>query len=229
MGGRLRILTGNLANGAADPQAFADLVRSYRADVVAVQELVPEQAEALAEVMPHGVLEPARDFLGMGIALARPASLDRLPLGYRDAHIARLDPAGWPDLPRPIEIVNVHVISPVVRPVWTSLARRRVQLRALLRYLEESPERTCALIGDFNATPLWPVYRRIAARLEDVALAHARRRGGWPPRTWPSWPRGPRLLRIDHCFARGLSAEDLRVVPIPGSDHDAVIIDLTVS
>ena len=57
MGGRLRILTGNLANGAADPQAFADLVRSYRADVVAVQELVPEQAEALAEVMPYGVLD----------------------------------------------------------------------------------------------------------------------------------------------------------------------------
>ena len=43
-----RLLTANLANGAADPGAFADLVEAAEPDVVLVQELAPEQAEALA-------------------------------------------------------------------------------------------------------------------------------------------------------------------------------------
>jgi endonuclease/exonuclease/phosphatase family metal-dependent hydrolase len=78
-----RLLTANLANGAADPSAFADLVEAAEPDVVAVQELAPEQAEALARVLPFGKLEPARDHHGMGIALRAPGSVRRLSLPYR--------------------------------------------------------------------------------------------------------------------------------------------------
>jgi endonuclease/exonuclease/phosphatase family metal-dependent hydrolase len=53
-GGALRILSANLRNGGADPEAFADLVRETGAEVVAVQELAPAQADALARVLGHG-------------------------------------------------------------------------------------------------------------------------------------------------------------------------------
>ncbi len=52
-------------NGRADPEAFADLVNGSGADVVAVQELSPEQADALGRMFPHGRLEPSRGFNGM--------------------------------------------------------------------------------------------------------------------------------------------------------------------
>jgi hypothetical protein len=45
MGSRLRILSANLLNGGADPEALCDLTRSLNVDVAAFQELSPEQAE----------------------------------------------------------------------------------------------------------------------------------------------------------------------------------------
>jgi hypothetical protein len=41
-------------------------------------------------------------------------------LAYRDARIARLDPAHWPALTGGLEIVNVHMASPAFgRKAWT--------------------------------------------------------------------------------------------------------------
>jgi endonuclease/exonuclease/phosphatase (EEP) superfamily protein YafD len=34
------------------------------------------------------------------------------------------------------------------------------------------------------------------------------------------------MLRIDHIFGEGMLAEDVRVVPVEGSDHAAVVADL---
>ena len=56
-----RILTANLANGAGRRQCVRGSGRGgSEPDVVAVQELAPDQAEALARVLPFGKLEPAR-------------------------------------------------------------------------------------------------------------------------------------------------------------------------
>jgi endonuclease/exonuclease/phosphatase family metal-dependent hydrolase len=225
VGRPLRLLTANLFNGGADPSALADLVREHAPDVVAVQELGPEQAEALSAVLPHGALEPATDFTGMGIALRGPAGLRRIPLAYRDARLALLDPADWPGLEQPVEIVNMHFAAPTARPFWRQPGVRRRQLRGLLAHLDADPGRARAVVGDFNATPLWPVYRGLARRLEDLARSHARATGGRPGRTWPSWAPSP-LLRIDHCFARGLDLHGLRVLAIPGSDHRGLLVDL---
>jgi len=216
-------------NGRADPEAFADLVRSSGADVVAVQELSPEQARALASVLPHGRFEPARDFTGMGIAVRYPAAFDRVALAYRDARVARLDPAHWPALTAGLEIVNVHIASPTFgRRIRARLGHRRSQCRGLLEYLDATPERTRAVLGDFNATPAWPLYRVIAARLEDLARSHARSSNARPARTWARWVGGPPLLRIDHCFGSGLRVDDFQVVAIRGSDHSGLVVDLSV-
>lgn len=226
MGSRLRILSANLLNGGADPEALCDLTRSLNVDVAAFQELAPEQAEAISDVLPFGALYPARDHHGMGIALRWPASLDRVRLPRRDALVARLCPETWSALPQPLDIVNVHVTAPHVWPPWQTWSHRRGQLRGLLEHLDGRTEQRIALIGDFNSTPLWPLYRSLVSRISDGALLEAQRRGARPSRTWGPWPSGPRLLRIDHAFVRHTEVEAFRVVRIPGTDHSAVVIDV---
>ena len=49
---------------------------------------------------------PEAEIVGLGIALRRPAQIDRLTLDRRDARIARLDPAEWAGLEREVEVVN---------------------------------------------------------------------------------------------------------------------------
>jgi endonuclease/exonuclease/phosphatase (EEP) superfamily protein YafD len=225
MGGVLRVISANLWSGRAEPEAFAEQVQALRADVVCAQELAPEQAELLSQVLPHGRLEPREGCFGMGIALRAPAAVGRIPLRFRDARVAVLDPGDWPGLSRPCEIVNVHMASPVMWPIHRQPGVRRAQLRSLFAHLDASPARRRVVVGDFNATPVWPVYRRMARRLTDVVRAHARARGARPRRTWPHWPR---LLRIDHCFAQDLAVDDVEVLPVRGSDHHALRVDFAL-
>jgi endonuclease/exonuclease/phosphatase (EEP) superfamily protein YafD len=178
------------------------------------------------------VLEPNRHYTGMGIALRHPAELARLPLSYRPVRTARLDPKDWPGLVDPVAVWNVHVRAPHSFPQHASWAMRREQLSDLLGHLGGAAAgRRLLLMGDFNATPIWPVYRRIARELDDVALAAARRAGRRPARTWgPVWRGGRRvpLLRIDHAFARGVEVGQVRTLPVPGSDHDALCVDVSL-
>jgi endonuclease/exonuclease/phosphatase family metal-dependent hydrolase len=230
MGAILRIVSANLWNGGAVADAFAEQVQALRADVVCVQELAPDQADALAQVMPHGRLEPADRLHGMGIALREPAEIARIPLRYRDAHAARLDPKHWPGLAAPFEILNVHLAAPVNWPYHRQPAVRDAQLRGLFAHLDAAPEQPRAVLGDFNATPAWPAYRRMARRLPDLVHAHARAQRARPRRTWPHWPWLPwlQLLRIDHCFGHGVRVEDVRVLRVRGSDHCALCVDLVL-
>jgi endonuclease/exonuclease/phosphatase family metal-dependent hydrolase len=233
-----RVVTANLLNGRADPAAFADLVAGLDADAVAVQELAPPQAAALARVLPHGRLDPRWNHLGMGIALRAPAPVDLVSLPYRPAYVARLGgpgprPAGEPAAPGPaggrppaLEILNVHLAAPHVRPLTRALGVRRGQVAGLTAYLAAAPACARVLVGDLNSTPLWPAYRRLTARLADAARVAAAGNGHRPARTWGPWPGAPRLFRIDHALVEGLGVGACRVLPVRGSDHSAVVVDL---
>jgi endonuclease/exonuclease/phosphatase (EEP) superfamily protein YafD len=96
--------------------------------------------------------------------------------------------------------------------------------RSLL--LAEDADDPVVVAGDFNATPIWPVYRKVVSRLEDLVAQHAERTGSGAEPTWGWRPGWPRMLRIDHVFGRGVKADEVRVVPIVGSDHAAVVVDL---
>jgi endonuclease/exonuclease/phosphatase (EEP) superfamily protein YafD len=220
---RLRILSANLANGRADAHAFVDLVQAVEPDVLVVQELSPRQAEALARVLPFGRLEPARRTDGMGIALRSPGSVRQLRLPYCSAYVAEV--AG-PDDDEPIEVVNVHLAALHVRPVIQRIRDRRHQVREVIAHLDATPRRRRVLAGDLNATPLWPVYRRLRARFDDAAEEAARRIGRRPGRTWGPWTGSVRLFRIDHVLVKGLVAMTARVLPLRGSDHSALLADL---
>ena len=224
---RVRVLTANLWNGVADPAGFAELVERLAADVVCTQEMSPEQAEALAGVLPNGHLEPRRDHNGMGIALRRPATLRRVSLPQRDAHVAELDPQNWPGLVAPLEILSVHIVAPHVWPPHRSWPVRRGQLRALADYLDAAERRARVLVGDFNATRGFPAYQRLLRRLDDGHARAAGRRGRRPGATWGPRPRVPRVLRIDHALTEFVHVDDARVVSIPGGDHSALVVDLS--
>jgi endonuclease/exonuclease/phosphatase (EEP) superfamily protein YafD len=221
-----RLITANLLNGGADPAAFADLIEALKVDAVAVQELSPEQARAIERALPFGKLEPARDYGGMGIALRDPGNVWRLPLAGRGAFVAEVTPRDVP-IGSGIELINVHIIAPHVWPVARSLRHRREQLEGLERYLDASRRRPRAIVGDYNSTPIWGVYRRLAARLGDAAVEAARGRGGRPARTWGPWPGAPRMLRIDHALVSELTVRDCRALAIRGSDHSALLVDLS--
>jgi endonuclease/exonuclease/phosphatase family metal-dependent hydrolase len=223
----IRILTANLLNGTAPAERFAEQLRALRVDVAALQEMGPEQAAAVAEVLPHGKLEPGLDHNGMGIALGRPAEVSRLPLRRRDGRVARLEASDW-GAHGPLEIVNVHIQAPHNGMPWTTWSLRRAQVSGLAAYLAEAPCPRRVVVGDFNATPLWPAYRRLVRQVPDETLRHARSRGRRPARTWGPLPGGPCLLRIDHVLAEGVTATHVETVAIEGSDHRGVLVDLEV-
>jgi endonuclease/exonuclease/phosphatase family metal-dependent hydrolase len=226
--GHLRVLSMNLCRGRAEHEALGRKLEEFDVDVVAVQELTPGLAGVISQVLPHGKLEPTANGEGMGIALRHPGNVERLALRGRDARVVELAPGEWPDLPDRIELVNVHIEAPHCFPQWRSLARRRDQLRSLDAYLRGVPKRRRAVVGDFNATPIWPFYRAVASHLEDAAKLRAEATRRRPARTWAPWKRAPRLLRIDHAFLRGLAVDRFEVVDVAGSDHGGILTDLRI-
>jgi endonuclease/exonuclease/phosphatase family metal-dependent hydrolase len=197
--------------------------------VACLQELASAQASAVSQVLPHGKLEPGsgpRDHDGMGIALRRPARVQRLPLRRRDGRVAELLPGDWPGLPAPVEVLNIHLQAPHGAPPWRSFRQRRDQVRGIDAYLHAAPRPYRILAGDLNATPRWPAYRWLAGRFEDAAAGHARRAGSRVEPTWGPLRLGRAFLRIDHVLVLGFEVLHVAVVPIPGSDHRAVLAEL---
>ena len=218
---QLRVLTANLWNGRAEPQALDELIAAVEPDAVLAQEMTPEQTAVIEARLPYGLMLPRRDMRGMGIALRRPARVAVLPLPRRDALIARLSPATWDALDgTPLEIINVHIAAP------TRLARfaiRRGQVAALQEYLVGAPMRR-VLAGDFNTFRLMPAYWTLRAHMRDAALEH--QPFGWP--TWSPQAHWPRLLRIDHVLTQQLRTVDVQVLRVRGSDHSAVLATLAL-
>lgn len=225
MAGSIRVLSGNLWWGRADPDGLVDLIREYQIDVFAVQELGAANAEAISSELPFGCLEPEDGFHGMGIALRRPGVYERIPMHFRDARRVVLQPSEWDGLERPLDVVNVHFHAPHALLPFPSTWVRWRQARDLDRFLAENPSDARAIVGDYNATPHWPLYKRYARRFSDGAIQAAQREGRPVEATWGPRPGSPRLLRIDHALVRGLDIESFRVVEIPGSDHSGLIFD----
>ena len=221
----VRVFSGNLWWGRADPDRLVDLIRTYEVDVFAAQELGPDCAEAIASELAHGCLEPHSTYQGMGIALRYPGTYERIPLRFRDARRAALDPLDWPGLEAPIDLINVHFQAPHALLPFPSARVRRDQVAGLEAHLDARPHPARLVVGDYNATPAWPLYRRMTKRFEDGAALSARKSGARPAPTWGRRPGSPRRLRIDHALVDGLDVDGFRVVEIPGSDHSGLLFD----
>ncbi len=230
MNGRLRILTCNLRSGRAHSGALTDLIATERIDMVCAQELSVELCDVISALVPYGDLSHDQIHRGNAIASRYPIEMGRIRMPKRDGWVAKLSPQHWQNLAVPVEVVNVHISGPHLWPYFPHPVRRRAQLDALLKDRERSTEVPHAIFGDFNASPIWPVYKRMSARYADGALEA----GDADPEFNATWPYVPRLgikgwLRIDHCFLWRLAAERARIVEIPGSDHLGLLVDICTS
>ena len=226
---RIRVLTANLWNTRVDAEGFAELLRYLVPDVVCVQELDKSATVVLDELYPHGELMPSNDSRGMGIALRAPAKVSKLEMPHKDGLIAILAPDDWPTLTEPLELINLHFAAPGPGHIPRQLVARRGQLAAFEDYLQDAPSSPRLVVGDMNATPLWPLYRRLTRHFDDAHRKVAKEFRRTPRRTWGPTHRWPRLLRIDHVFTQGVEVSDLWDVPIPGSDHSGLVFDLALS
>jgi endonuclease/exonuclease/phosphatase family metal-dependent hydrolase len=217
-------MTVNLLHDRCDPSDFAKVLNEIEPDVVVTQELGPMCADVLASRYPNHHLRPAHDFLGRGIATRLDATFEDIDMPGRPGTEAILS-AGR----HSIRLGGVHLLNPIQYPWWEMVRTRRDQLSRLFDWLDQGGDGPVVVAGDFNASPRWPVYRRTAQNLDDLVERWAHRVDADPERTWGWRPGWPRMLRIDHIFGREMLADDVRVVPIEGSDHAAVVADLVVA
>ena len=227
MSATVRVLSANLAARSLHVDEFLELLEREQVDVLCAQELNRWIMSALRPVLPAGDLLYPGLFRGVGIGARRRIITKPLPLPRRNGCVATLNTEDWPQLSASLDIANVHILGPHVWPVIANPRLRKAQLSGLLSFLEENPSGSLAVMGDFNASPGWPLYRRLASRLSDAALEHKHSAGP----TWPSYPglgvRG--LFRIDHCFVQNAAVTAWRRVDIQGSDHLGLLLDIRPS
>ena len=187
-------------------------------DLLVTVELHPKAAGVIAARYPHHHLVPDRGYSGWGFAGRYPMQVEAAK-GWDRGGAARvqIDDAT-------LHVAGVHILDPMHRPWRKTAAIRARQVDALIEWGDSLPDDEPQLVaGDFNATPLWSVYRRLTSRWEDLVASGSP--GTRPLRTW-GVPRGLRILRIDHVLGSGVVATSNRVVRVRGSDHAMVVVDL---
>ena len=219
-----RLMTVNLLHDRCDIDHFARVLEQVDPDVVVTQELGPFCADVIASAYPNHRLRPAMRFLGRGIATRFDARFGDIEMPGRDGTSALLDVAG-----RRVRLAGVHLANPITFPWWASVARRRRQLNELFGWLDQDPIGPVVVAGDFNASPRWPAYERVATRLTDVVSERAERAGLETEPTWGWRPGWPRMLRIDHVFGDEVGAVGVEVHTVEGTDHAALVVDLELS
>jgi endonuclease/exonuclease/phosphatase (EEP) superfamily protein YafD len=215
-------MTANLLEGRADPRHLAETLEHLDPDVLLTQELGDRTAEVIAAHFEHSDLRPEEESAGRGIASRFPARFGEIPLPWRPGLWATID------LPRPFLMGNIHMHNPIVFPWWRSVRIRGDQLDALFQWVEDhgDPDTPLVLAGDMNASPAWPVYRRLAGQWDDLIALWSGESGWAMLPTWAWRPGWPRVLRIDHVFGRGARVVATRVEPLWGTDHAAVVVDV---
>jgi endonuclease/exonuclease/phosphatase family metal-dependent hydrolase len=249
---RLRLMTYNThgcvgTDGMCRPERIAEVIRHYRPDVVALQEVDVgqqrsgslDQAQRIAELTDLSAhFTSARD---VGEGRYGNAILTHHPYELRAEGIlpvlrGEVRAAQWLRLQLEdghLDVVNTHLSL--------HFLERLVQFRALFsddpaspigRHPAPFPALRGALdrlilCGDFNAGVLSPLYFLLRRRLRDAQ----RLRGRWASATFPSWLP---LLRLDHVWiGAALTAESV-VVPRDAlarvaSDHLPIVVDLSLS
>lgn len=215
----IRVLTINMYATNSEPASLAAVLDRHRPDVVAAQELSPRAGAVLAERYPFGMIRPALNHRGAALVAARPMEVSRHPLPHRPGLVGTLAVDGG----RHWRLWSVHMVNPADWPPPVGL--RRLQVEALLA-ATSNVTAPLAVVGDFNATPLWPLYRKMIRQFSDGVVEWAESSGEEPPKTWSYRPGWKPLLRIDHVFVRRLSVVRAEAVAIEGSDHRGVLVDL---
>ncbi|GAC1395598.1 MAG: endonuclease/exonuclease/phosphatase family protein [Mycobacterium sp.] len=227
VGVSVRFMSANLRYGRAEPDALVRLASAH-ADILVAQELTPEisqllLAAGLSEMFPYQVLRHREGPAGVGIWSRFPMEPDA---DYEDYWLglitARID---VPDVPTQTTVGVTHLSAPWPDPLrgWRDdLAR----LPTTLQKIAASSHGPVILGGDLNATPDNWEFRRLLRNGYHDAAAQA---GAGLTRTHPAdVPLPPPVFALDHILTRGCTATGVRTVGVPGSDHRALVADISI-
>jgi len=209
----LRIVSLNLWANNRTPELTAFFLRTSRADVIVLQEVLCEPSDplfiALRSEYPHQYRASERCF-GQAILSKHPI----VTTGRQD-YKHRQPIWIWADIAvagRTLRVTSVHLSHP------TQPYDQVANIDALTNYAREitSPH---IMAGDFNLTPYsW--------LLSKFAWNSGMRRAATYLASWPGHRAFPAFL-IDHVFTSGeVTRTNFRVAPFAGSDHRPVIADL---
>jgi vancomycin resistance protein VanJ len=234
----LRLLTMNLLYNNERYFEAVEYIRQQQADVVLVQELSPEMAQALeqglAQSYPYRVLRPADNWNGLGILSRYP--FEQLLIDDISLQDLVIDVNG-----QRLRLMHVHPRAPRLRirnvrrwpvPQSFSTEQRDEFLRWLNNHIDQSGSVANGLIvaGDFNLTDREEPYRALDERLDNAFDT-----AGWgfgatfPAQSadTPRWIPFP-LIRIDHVWSSAnLPAQHAEThCDVPGADHCALVVEL---
>ncbi|MFI1165027.1 endonuclease/exonuclease/phosphatase family protein [Streptomyces sp. NPDC020801] len=216
----VRVLTSNVEFGRGT-SALVPVIRRERPDLVFVEECENTCRAALLKGV--GGDYPYRRAV---VAAGSKGSvlLSRYPLRATDGVRGTMGmPGALADVRgRTVRLQLAHPMPPL--PGQTALWHREL---ARLRAFAAADVRTpTVLAGDFNASQDHAAFRRILdTGLYDAArLAGAERTPSWPARTTPTLG-----VQIDHVLvSRDFSAAGARFLALAGTDHRALLVDLTL-
>jgi len=223
----LRVMSGNLREGQADAASLVRLAEQ-RADVLAVQELTPQEAGRLSQAgldaaFPYRLLDARDDAQGAGLWSRLPIADARGIGGFGMPFLrARILIPGTSAGPT---VVVVHLPGPWPQPIddWRADMARLPTL--LSTVAAESGDSPVLVAGDFNATwDMQPFRNLLTNGYRDAA---EQSRAGIRP-TFPADSWLPPVIAIDHIITRNCAATSLRTVDLPGSDHRGIVATITI-
>jgi endonuclease/exonuclease/phosphatase (EEP) superfamily protein YafD len=225
-GPELRIITANLSLGQADAGALVNTARA-RADVVAVQELTPDATARLAaagmtRAFPYHFALPRPDGSGAGLwSRYRISELRLAPQFEMISMRARIE---LPGTGSKLRIIVAHLPGPWPQSIdnW----RRDFELISqTIRSLANEPDPGAIVVAaDFNATIDMQPFRRLLSHGFTDAASDTHE----TIRTYPQDSIIPPLLGIDHILLKNCTASEARSIPLPGSDHLALLVDTNI-
>ncbi|MFD0362603.1 endonuclease/exonuclease/phosphatase family protein [Nocardia sp. GCM10030253] len=210
------VMQSNLLFGEADAAAVVRAVHDNRVDVLTTQELTADMvarlaAAGLADALPYQYLEPTSGGGGTGIYSRYPLRDTEKYDGFVLNHVS-----ATMDHPQagPVAVFAFHPIPPTVDfPAWSS------ELRSIRDILDA--QQGPAIVGaDFNATRDHSAFRDL---LRGRFATAAEQAGVGPLPTYPSDYRWGPVIGIDHILVADATADEVRTVSVPGSDHRAMI------
>lgn len=223
----IRVMSANLHDGNADPDPLVRSARE-RADVVALQELTPDEAGRLSRAgldaaFPYRRLDPRDDAGGAGVWSRFPISESRGIGGYTFALLsAQIRIAG---AQKDVTVVVAHVAGPWPRPI-DNWRRDMSRLPATLSAAgEQAGTGSVIVAADLNSTTDMRPFR---ALLDNGYLDAAEQAGAGIRPTFPADSRLPPFVAIDHILTRNCAATSLRTLPNPGSDHRGLVATISI-
>ena len=210
VGTPMRALLSNVRTGNREYGSVLRLVRERDPDFVVLEEVNALWLEQLREMRaryPHALLCPREDNFGVALFSKHP---------FEKSEVLYLGDAEVPSLKAEIVLEGRRVLLLATHPLPPGSPEyfhlRNGQLAAVAAYVRAENKPTI-LLGDLNATPWSPHFRRLTRKTGLHLPAFSLR---------PTWPTSCLLMGIpiDHCLlSRDFAGLTRTVGPAIGSDH----------